>query len=283
MLVARLRPENPRGAARLAYEDQGTRFILEGVGEITAAKLLDLENRQQLVWVVDEATRERVRGAAIARVRRDTASRAGAHARAAAAPLAARHDVGGRPPAIPAAPPRSGAPDEAAQRSRRGVSAQPPAAESRRRQTTGRATRTRRRWAWAIVALACAAAVALGLLYFGQIADRLATSPAAQGTHYTALYFTDPAPLSATLSVREPSQLSFTVFNHEGRQRVYQYVVTLAGPQGSSVVQRGSISLKEDTGAVTVVNLGPTGRHGAYLITVTITDPPQSIHTEGYL
>ncbi len=123
----------------------------------------------------------------------------------------------------------------------------------------------------------------LGLLYFGQIADRLATSPAAQGTHYTALYFTDPAPLSATLSVREPSQLSFTVFNHEGRQRVYQYVVTLAGPHGSSVVQRGSISLKEDTGAVTVVNLGPTGRRGAYLITVTITDPPQSIHTEGYL
>ena len=60
LLVARLRSDHPLGAVPLTYDDSDDTFVLEGVGEITAGKVLDLEDRRQLVWHVDEATRERV-------------------------------------------------------------------------------------------------------------------------------------------------------------------------------------------------------------------------------
>ena len=65
MLVARLRPDNPLGAAPLTSDDGGETFVLEGVGAIAPAKLLDLENRRQLEWEVDDGTRQRLLAAAI--------------------------------------------------------------------------------------------------------------------------------------------------------------------------------------------------------------------------
>ena len=53
---------------------------MQGVGEITAAKLLDLENRRQLVWA-DPVTREWVLETVALRVRRATAAKAAARDR----------------------------------------------------------------------------------------------------------------------------------------------------------------------------------------------------------
>ena len=74
MLVGALRSDNPLGGAPLTCDDVTESFTLQGVGEISAAKLLDLENRRQLVWS-DLVTREWVLETAAVRVRREAAAR----------------------------------------------------------------------------------------------------------------------------------------------------------------------------------------------------------------
>jgi hypothetical protein len=84
MLVGALRSDNPLGGAALTCDEATEAFSLQGIGEISAAKLLDLENRRQLVWS-DLVTREWVLETAAIRVRRQTAVKAAAAAVAAAA------------------------------------------------------------------------------------------------------------------------------------------------------------------------------------------------------
>lgn len=84
MLVGALRSDNPLGGAPLTCDDVTESFTLQGVGEISAAKLLDLENRRQLVWS-DLVTREWVLETAAVRVRREAAARAAGAAVAAKA------------------------------------------------------------------------------------------------------------------------------------------------------------------------------------------------------
>lgn len=282
MLVATLRLDNPLGEAALACDNGGETLMLVGVGEITAARLLDLENRRQLVWV-DGACRERVLGTVIARIRGEAANRAVARAEAAAAALAAMHGTGGGARGTPAAPTKFEAPGEIAHQGRRVVWTEPAVAESRPRQTAGEAPlRPRRLWAWAIVSLACVAAVALGLLFPHQIAHQLALSSARQATPYTGLYSTDPETLPTRLRVFGPNPFSFTVVDHEGRERVFAYIVTQGGPHWTSIVEQGTVDLKDNTGAERVVNVVPTSRHADFLITVTIADPLQTIHFKAY-
>ena len=88
MLVAALRSDNPLGGAPLACDAAAEHFTIHGIGEITAAKLLDLENRRQLVWA-DPVTREWVLETVALRVRRATAAKAAARAAAAAAAASA--------------------------------------------------------------------------------------------------------------------------------------------------------------------------------------------------
>ena len=96
LLVARLRSDHPLGAVPLTYDDSDDTFVLEGVGEITAGKVLDLEDRRQLVWHVDEATRERVLASATARIRRDRAAAKHSAAARAAGRRPAASDARGR-------------------------------------------------------------------------------------------------------------------------------------------------------------------------------------------
>ena len=98
MLVGALRSDNPLGGATLTCDDATEAFSLQGIGEISAAKLLDLENRRQLVWS-DLVTREWVLETAAIRVHRETAAKAAAAvatattaAAAAAASTAAEDD-----------------------------------------------------------------------------------------------------------------------------------------------------------------------------------------------
>jgi hypothetical protein len=88
MLVAALRTDNPLGGAPLTYDDAIEVFALQGLGEVSAAKLLDLENRRQLVWA-DPVTREWALETAAIRVRKEAEAKAAARAAEAAAAAAA--------------------------------------------------------------------------------------------------------------------------------------------------------------------------------------------------
>jgi hypothetical protein len=88
MLVAALRTDNPLGGAPLVYDDAVDVFALQGLGEVSAAKLLDLENRRQLVWA-DPVTREWALETAAIRVRKEAEAKATARAAEAAAAAAA--------------------------------------------------------------------------------------------------------------------------------------------------------------------------------------------------
>ena len=92
MLVAALRSDNPLGGAPLTCEEAAEHFTIRGTGEITAAKVLDLENRRQLVWA-DPVTREWVLETVALRVRRATAAKAAARAAEAAAAASAREQA----------------------------------------------------------------------------------------------------------------------------------------------------------------------------------------------
>jgi hypothetical protein len=287
LLIARLRSDHPFGAVPLSYVESDGTFNLEGVGQITAGKVLDLENRRQLVWGVDEAIRERVLASAGARIRKDRdgakrAAAAHAVAHAVAVVAGAVPDAGGagtRPPGVPPTPTKFDVPGAITHEGGRIVWSESAVAEPGLDQTPGQAPPRRRRlWVSAIVAIACVAAVAYGLLSLGQVIHWPAVSGAAQTTHYTELYFTSPATLPTELSARKPNLISFTIFNREGHTRVYQYLVTVAGPRASSVVERGSVGIKDHAGAVRIVKVVPPGSHGTYLVTVTITDPLQTIH-----
>ena len=87
MLIAALRSDNPLGGAPLTCDEAAEHFTLQGLGEISAAKLLDLENRRQLVWA-DPVTREWVIETAAIRVRKAAAAKAEARAAEAAAAAA---------------------------------------------------------------------------------------------------------------------------------------------------------------------------------------------------
>ncbi len=88
MLIAALRSDNPLGGAPLTCDEAAEHFTLQGLGEISAAKLLDLENRRQLVWA-DPVTREWVIETAAVRVRKAAAAKTAARAAEAAAAAAA--------------------------------------------------------------------------------------------------------------------------------------------------------------------------------------------------
>jgi hypothetical protein len=277
VLVARLKPDNPRGAARITYDHRGTVFVLEGVGEITCAKLLDLENRQQLVWLVDQPTREQVRAAAMLRARRDAAERTAPRAPATGARRSVPRGTQPRASAPPPAPPPGAELASAGTAGERG----PSRVVSPRPRPTGRPAGRRRLGAWAFAAIACVAVVSAGVLARNEAAGYLATTPAVRETRYSELYFTDPAALPTQLSADKADPLRFTVFNHEGRRQVYSYVVRLAGPNGSSVVDRGSIDLDASSSAARLVLLGPTRRPGTYSITVTVAEPSLTISFTG--
>jgi len=102
-LIAALRSDNPLGGAPLSYAEADDSFSLQGVGEIDAAKLLDLENRRQLVWA-DPVTREWALELAAIRLRKEKEAAAkaaawAAEAAAAAAAQAAAEATAAPPPA----------------------------------------------------------------------------------------------------------------------------------------------------------------------------------------
>jgi hypothetical protein len=277
VLVARLRPENPRGTARITYDDRDTVFVLEGVGEITSAKLLDLENRQQLVWLVDEQTRVQVRAAAMLRARQDAAARTAVRTRRTTAGRTVPHGTRAGETAPAPTDSSGGRPVRAGRAAR----PEAPVVRSPRPGAIGSPARRRLFASVVFAAITCAVVVSAGALGWNKAAGFLATTPATRETRYTELYFTNPAALPTSLAGAEPGPISFTVFNHEGHRQVYSYTVRLAGPSGSSLVARGSMDLGSNTGRSRFVRLAPIRVPGTYSVSVTVAEPHLSISFTG--
>jgi len=82
--LAAVRPGGAYAGKVLVYDELRDTFALAGVGYVPHGKLLDLENRRQLVWV-DPVTREWALETAALQVRKEQAEKAAARAAAAAA------------------------------------------------------------------------------------------------------------------------------------------------------------------------------------------------------
>ena len=82
MLLAALRSDGPLAGKALVFDEDQQTFTLTGIGEIPAAKVLDLEDRRQFVWG-DPVTREWALETAGLRVRREAAAAAVSHQAAA--------------------------------------------------------------------------------------------------------------------------------------------------------------------------------------------------------
>lgn len=135
---------------------------------------------------------------------------------------------------------------------------------------------------WVAVAVICiAAAAALGIAFPHQIAHQIALSVTRQPTPYTELYFSDPQSLPASLSLSAPNLFGFTGVNHEGRDTVYSYVVTLASSYGSSTIAQGRIDLKNNMSATRPVNVRPTHSATEYVTTVSLLGRSETIRFRG--
>jgi hypothetical protein len=118
----------------------------------------------------------------------------------------------------------------------------------------------------------------IALSYPREFTHQLALSFTRQATPYTELYFSDPESLPTTLSSRVPSPFGFTIANHQGHDHFYAYTVTLSGDHRTSILEQGTFDLKSNANAAKVVDVVAPARHQAYLITVAIANPRQTIH-----
>jgi hypothetical protein len=114
-----------------------------------------------------------------------------------------------------------------------------------------------------------------------QIAHQITLSVTKQPTPFTELYFSNPNGLPKSLSLSRPNLFRFTVVNHEGRDAVYSYVVTLASSYGNSTITQGRIDLSNGMSATRLVDVRPT--HGAteYVTTVSLQGRSETIRFRG--
>ena len=130
---------------------------------------------------------------------------------------------------------------------------------------------------WVALVAICAGAVGLGIAFHHQIAHQVALAVTTKPAPFTELYFSDPKGLPKSLSLSRPTAFDFTVVNHEGRDSVYWYVVTLASSYGSATIAQGRIDLGKGKGATTRVGVRPSRGATEYLITVNLVGRTESV------
>lgn len=308
MLIGQVQSAEQSGTRALIYDDTTKSFRIAGAGEIQPAKLLDLANRQQILWT-DLAVRDWTLRTASALLRETKAGRS--RARAAAAALASgtgKHASSTRAPArvsgrtlrksngrLPSAPseqltqvpssassmgfqPSAGSHDGVANQRQVQASIDN---QARALRDNG-APDVRHVWPWLILAALCVTVVGLGFAYPREIPHQLAISFSRQPTPYTELYFTNPRTLPTFLSASRPDSFSFTIVNHEGRARIYSYVVTLSSSQGTSTVGSGTIGVEDGRASTRVVDVGPAKPSLAYTITVKLLGRSETIHFSAF-
>ena len=144
-----------------------------------------------------------------------------------------------------------------------------------------RAASMRRLLIWVAAVAVCIAAAGLVRAFPHKIAHQIAISFTRQPESYTELYFSNPRALPASFSLSGPNLCRFTIFNHEGHDTVYSYVVTLASSRGAKILARDSIDVSDDKKATTIVNVVPPRRATKYVVTVTLRGRPETIHFSG--
>jgi len=308
MLIGLVQLPEWSGTRSLTYDDTTRSFRLEGAGEIQPARLIDLANRQAILWTDLAARYWTLKTAsALLRERKAEAGRSRAPA-AALASGAAKHASTTRAPArlsgptlrksnerLPSAPsePMTPVPSSAS-----GMGFQPSAgshegvADQRQVQASidsqARALRDngapggRHVLPWLILAALCVTVVGLGFAYPREIRHQLAVSFSRQPTPYTELYFTNPRTLPTFLSMSRPDSFSFTIENHEGRAHIYSYVVTMSSSQGTSTVGSGAIGVADGRASTRVVDVAPAKPSLAYTITVKLLGRSETIHFSAF-
>ena len=144
-----------------------------------------------------------------------------------------------------------------------------------------RALSIRRLLIWVAAIAICIAAAGLARAFPHQIAHQIAISFTRQPESYSELYFSDPRALPASLSLSRPNLCRFTIFNHEGHDAIYSYVVTLTSSHGSKTIARDRIDVGDKAKTTTVVNVVPPRRATKYVVTVTLRGRPETIHFSG--
>ena len=144
-----------------------------------------------------------------------------------------------------------------------------------------RAASPRRLLGWIAVVVICIAAAGLVRAFPHQIAHQIAISVTRQPASYTALYFSNPQALPASLSLSRPNLCKFTIFNHEGHDAIYPYVVTLTSSHGAKTIAQDHIDVGDNKKATMVINIVPPRRATKYVVTVTLQGRPETIHFVG--
>jgi hypothetical protein len=310
MLIGLVQSAERSGTRSLTYDDKTKSFRMEGAGEILPAKLIDLANRQQILWT-DLAVRAWTLRTASALLRETKTEAGRSRARAAAAAVASgtgKHASGTRAPARPSGPTlrtsngrlpsapseqltpvppsASGMGGQPSPGSHEGVANQRQVQASSDSQAQilpdAGAPDVRHVWPWLILAALCVTVVGLGFAYPREIRHQLAISFSRQPTPYTELYFTNPQTIPTFLSVSRPDSCSFTIANHEGRARTYSYVVTLSSSQGTSTVGSGTIGVEDGGAATRLVEVGPAKPGRAYTVTVKLLGRSETIHFSAF-
>lgn len=125
------------------------------------------------------------------------------------------------------------------------------------------------------------AALVFGLAYPHQIAHQIALAVTRQPTPFTELYFSDPKGLPKSLSISRPNHFGFTIVNHEGRDDVYSYSVTLASRYGTSVIARGRVDVEDNMKGTRLIDVTVSQRTTLYLVTVNLLKQGESIWFRG--
>lgn len=123
--------------------------------------------------------------------------------------------------------------------------------------------------------------MAPGLACSHEITQQVAISFTRQPTPCTNLCFSDPQALRVSLSPSRPSLFGFTIVNHERREDVYSYLVTLASRYDESTIGQGRIDVGDNMGATRLIDVPVMHGTTEYVVTVSLMERWELIRFRG--
>jgi hypothetical protein len=115
-----------------------------------------------------------------------------------------------------------------------------------------------RRWGYIAVGVLIVTVGILVAIYPGALSHQIAVSVKRQPTPYASLYFKSPGTLPSDLSTGTGYPLTFTVANHDVRERSFRYEVTLTSTSDHETVD-GNIVVPGQGDADKTVAMTPVG------------------------
>ena len=119
----------------------------------------------------------------------------------------------------------------------------------------------KQRWHWhpltAAAVLVAAVAICAVVVLSGPLRHQIVLSVRRQPTPYASLFFTSPGSLPSDLPVRADYPVTFTVANHDGRDRSFQFRVTLASRSHDDETTTGLVTVAGNGDTRETVNVRP--------------------------